>query len=512
MLERRTPIDSRIERQIATGLIISTRFIQELKPILKENSLQLPYVQIIAGWCLDFYENHKTAPGRNIQDIFIEHRKLDLNDDTADLIEDFLTSISDEYERKDETFNVDYYIKKAELHLRSVSLDNLSKNIKKAVVGGRIEEAEALAKGYERITRIRAQGVDPIFDTKFCVSLFDENSGDKLFSLPGALGKAVGPLERGWLYAIVGSAKVGKTWWLMLIALRALFSGLNVLFLSLEMSEKQMGRRIHHYINSLPTRKWAGELLIPVFDCEKNQKGTCNLSQRISNIDLTTKEGMITSFDLQPFNYRPCTACMNTREFACSSWYKKTNKEELTLQQVLKKKEALKRSAMIRGARFRLIEQPSGKYTMSEFRSHLYNLENYENFVPDVIVTDYADKFKSENRDYRNGLNEIWEGHKGLAQEKNCLVVTASQSNTARSGKDIGQGSFAEDIRKLNLVDGAMGLNMTPQEKKMGVSRGLIMANRFDDFSLISQVKILHQLKVGRPYLDSYVDLKSFSK
>jgi len=503
MIERRKPVDSRIERQIIQGLITSTRFITEIRPILKQNSLQLPYAQIIAQWCLEFHDAHKIAPGRNIEDIFIEHRKLDLNDDIADLIEDFLTSISDEYELQ-ENFNVDYYLKKAELHLRSVSLENLYKNIKKAITGGRIEEAEALAKGYERVTRAKTKGVDPLFDSEFIASVFDENTGDRLFSLPGALGKQIGPLERGWLFAFVGSAKVGKSWWLMLIALKALFSGLNVLFLSLEMSEKQMGRRMHHFINSLPTRKWAGKMLIPIFDCEKNQKGTCVKSKRVSDIDLSTDEGIITDFKDAPKNYKVCTKCMNTKDYVCCTWFKKTNKKELTLQKALKKKTALKRSAMLRGGRFHLVEQPSGKYTMSEFRSYLYNLEHYENFVPDVIVTDYADKFKPENREYRHGLNEIWEAHKGLAQEKNALVITASQSNTARTGKDIGQGSFAEDIRKLNLVDIAVGLNMTPEEKLQGLCRALIMANRHEDFSLVAQVKILHQLKIGRPFLDSY--------
>ncbi len=504
MLDRRKPIDSIMERQICIGLIVSTQFIQQLKQIYNNDSLQLSYTKIIAQWCFEFFEHYKSAPGKNIEDLFLEHKKLDLNDDIADLIEDFLTSISNEYEKNDDVFNTKYYLEKAKNYLKGVSLEKLAKNILKAVKGGRLEEGEALAKGYKRVDIVTSKGVDPLFSSEFIASVFNENSGDKLFSLPGELGKQIGALERGWLFAFVGSAKVGKTWWLMLIALKALFSGLNVLFLSLEMSEKQMGRRIQHYINSLPTRKWAGMMLIPVFDCEKNQKGTCKKSKRISDIDLSTDEGIITNFKDAPKNYKVCTKCMHSKDYVCCTWFKKTNKKELTLQKALKKKIALKRSAMLRGGKFHLVEQPSGKYTMTEFRSYLYNLEHYENFVPDVIVTDYADKFKPENKEYRHGLNEIWEAHKGLAQEKNILVVTASQSNTARTGKDIGQGSFAEDIRKLNLVDIAVGLNMTPEEKLQGLCRALILANRHGDFSLVSQIKILHQLKLGRPYLDSY--------
>jgi len=505
-ITRRKPIDPTIERQIITGLIISSEFIESVRPLVKNDSFSIPYCQTIAGWCLDFYDNFKTAPGANIKDIFTEHRKLDLSDELAELIEDFLFSISEEYEQNNETYNWKYYLEKAKSHFKKISLEKLSKNIQKAVTGGRLEEAEALAKGYERVELVQSNGIDPIFDSKFIASLFQENDEDELFALPGDLGKATGQLKRGWLVAFVASAKVGKTWFLMMTALRAVFAGYNTLFLSLEMSEKEMGKRIQHYINSAPSKKYAGDLLIPVFDCEKNQKGTCHLSKRTSKSDLTSKEGQITDFYDAPLNYKPCTACRNkdNKMFECCTWWKKENKKELTLQRALKKKTALKRSALVRGSKFKLIEKPSGKFTMNEFRSLLYNLEHYEGFVPDVIVTDYADKFKPETKEFRHGINEVWEGHKGLAQERKCLVVSASQSNTLRSGKDIKQGDVAEDVRKINLVDLAIGLNMSPEEKEKGLLRALIMALRHDEFSLVNQVKILRCLQIGRPCVDSF--------
>ena len=39
-------------------------------------------------------------------------------------------------------------------------------------------------------------------------------------------------------------------------------------------------------------------------------------------------------------------------------------------------------------------------------------------------LTDYGDKFKPEFNQGRDGIHEIWEGHKGLAQEKKALVVS----------------------------------------------------------------------------------------
>ena len=516
MLNRRQPLDSRIERQLITGLIVSERFIQEIKPILKSNSLQLPFARTIANWCIEFYDIHKTAPGKIIQDVFIEKRKHELDSDQAELIEDFLTSISAEYEQQ-ETFNVGYYVEKCELHLRSISILNLEQNLKQARIGGRIEEAEALVKGYERAIRPESKGVDPINDNVVISNAFSQNTGDELFQLQGAIGKTIGKFERGHLFAIVGAAKAGKSWWLMITALKALFAGYNVIFISLEMSEKAMIRRIWHYINGLPTRRWAGDILIPVWDCEHNQKGTCDWkSRRLGTIDLVKDEdsgiwlpinkNAVKEFDEEnPKGYIPCTECKGSKDYLCTNWYKKANKEELTIAQVMDKKQAMKRSALIRGSKFHLVEFPSGQLTMSELRAYLYNREQYHGEVYDCIVSDYADKMKAEhNREYRHSINEIWEGHKGLAQEKNALVVTGSQSNTSRSGKKIGQGGWAEDIRKLNLIDSGMALNMTPEQKIRGMMEIGIMANRHEYFDILGSVRILHQLKIGRPYLSSY--------
>ena len=294
-----------------------------------------------------------------------------------------------------------------------------------------------------------------------------------------------------------------NTWWLMLTALRALFAGYNVVFISMEMSEKQMTRRIQHWVNGQPTRRWAGELLIPVFDCLKNQSGDCNKAIRAGSVSL----GEVSEFQATPKNYIPCTTCMGTPEYKLSTWWKMTTKEELTIAQAVQKSKAIKRSALLRGNSFKLVTYPSRTATIQDIKVYLHNLENYEDFIPDVIVTDYADKVKpSDSRQqWRHQLAEIWDSHKSLAQEKNCLVVTASQSNTARTGKNIKQGDWAEAIAKLELSDAGMAINLSPEDKYKGIMRATIMKQRHDDFNLIQQIMVLHQLKLGRPYLDSHL-------
>jgi replicative DNA helicase len=143
---------------------------------------------------------------------------------------------------------------------------------------------------------------------------------------------------------------------------------------------------------------------------------------------------------------------------------------------------------------------------MSKFRAYLHNLEHYENFIPDVIVTDYADKFAPEDKRLspRHQLRQIWEEHKALAQERHCLVITASQSSAARTEKDTKQGDWSEAISKLELVDVGFILNQTPDEKREGLMRVVVAKQRHDDFDILGEVKVLQCYKIGKPYLDSY--------
>lgn len=492
--------DARFERSIIIGMIVSTEFLQGVEPIYQEGCLRIPFAQTVARWCLEYFEKYKIAPGRQIEDIFKDQKDSIPDPDEADMVETFLSDISDEYV-KSETFNAGYLLDKTENHFRELSLKKLTSEIKKSLIGGRIEEAEALVKGYTRITRVQTKGVDPITDSKIIASALDDTSGDRLFSLPGILGNTIGPLERGWLFSFVGASGTGKTWWLMLTALRALFAGYNVVFVSMEMSEKQMTRRIQHWVNGQPTRRWAGELLIPIFDCLKNQRGDCNKAIRTSSVSL----GKVSEFQATPKDYVPCIACMGTSEYELSTWWKMTTKKELTIARAIEKSRAIKRSALLRGNSFKLVTYPSRTATMQDIKVYLHNLENYEDFIPDVIVTDYADKVKpSDSRQqWRHQLAEIWDGHKSLAQEKNCLVITASQSNTARTGKDIKQGDWAEAIAKLELSDAGMAINLSSEDKRKGIMRATVMKQRHDDFDLSQKVMILHQLKIGKPFLNS---------
>jgi len=285
------------------------------------------------------------------------------------------------------------------------------------------------------------------------------------------------------LVSFVASSGTGKTWWLMYSALRALFKGLNVVFISMEMAEVEMVERIQHYITGLPAERYAGKINIPVFNCIANQNGSCRKASKTQG--------------------RLCSKCVGTDDFVFGTDFKEVTKKGLTVHDALKKSKAIK--SLIRGNSLKLVSFPSRSATMSDINSYLYNLEHYEDFVPDVVITDYADKVKSDNphEQARHQIAKIWEGHKSLAQKQNCLVITASQSNTARTGKDIKQGDWSESIAKLELCDVAIALNSKEADKKKGIMRCFIAKQRHDAFDTGRQIAVLYDYRIGRTYLNS---------
>ncbi len=516
-IRRRKPeIDSRIERQICIGLIIDSRFLRELKPLCSPDSFQASFARRVAGWCLEYHEKYGKTPGRHIEDIYLQH-KSEIPEDEAKLLEEFLAGLSEEYEHAG-GFNTDYVRDKAEQHFRLTALKSLQTNLHQFIIAGKPEEAEELVKGYRRPARRQNQGVDPIRDIDSIVRALvpEENNTDIIMRLPGDLGEATGPFERGFFVAVQAESGVGKSWWLWFMSQLSVLLGFNTVFFSFEMSILKMIQRGWQDLTGLPSVDVPsyqlgldGELLIPVFDCENNQINECKEGcgvALIKSLGDGGKLGLRPAFRDAPPSYRPCSKCKGNSKFKATAWWKTSGKrDKLDPSSALKKHASLDRSGMLkRAGKFHLVEFPSRRYTMDDIVTYLNNLEYYDDFVPSVIVTDYADKLKWRTpSDPRVSIGEIWDAHKGLAQERHCLVITASQSNTMRSGKQVGRGSWGETQEKEHLLDLGIALNQSSSDQASGIMRASVAKKRHGQMERIAEVMVLQQLAIGRPYLDS---------
>lgn len=515
--QRKPLIDSRIERQICIGLIIDDRFLRELKPLCSPDSFQASFIRRVAGWCLEYHEKYGKTPGKHIEDLYLQHR-AEIPEDEAKLVEEFLAGLSEEYERVG-GFNADYVRDKAEQHFRLTALKSLQTKLQRSIISGRPEDAEELVKGYRRPARRQSQGVDPLRDVDSIVRALvpEESNKDIIMHLPGDLGKAAGPLERGFFVAVQAESGVGKTWWLWFMSQMAVLSGFNTVFFSMEMSTLKMIQRIWQDITGLPSvdvpdyqLSKDGQILIPVFDCEKNQTNECKDVCDVAIIKSVEDGGggwvQKPEFrDVSP-NYKPCSKCRGKPGFKATAWWKVAGKRDrLDPSSALKKHASLDRSGILkRAGKFHLVEFPSRRHTVEDLFTYLNNLEYYEDFITSVVVTDYADKFKWRTPgDPRVSIGEIWDSHKGLAQERHCLVITASQSNTMRSGKQVGRGSWGETQEKEHLLDLGIAFNQSALDQASGIMRASLAKKRHGQMERVAEVMVLQQLAIGRPYIDS---------
>lgn len=502
---RRASSEAQIERQIVTGMIISDRFLNEVQTIYDKELMEVPFARTVAGWCLSYWEQYEKAPGRHIQDIFNSHRRNSLPPDTADLIEEFLGSISNEYARA-KTFNVPYLLDQAEVRFKARSMRIMTEDVTALLSEGDTTEAEAILAGYKRIQRPGSMGINPFTDKDAVFEALEDPEKNVLFRLPGELGKFVGPIERDMLIGLMAPEKRGKTWWLDEIAWRAYQAGCNVaVFDAGDMSKNQRVVRAH-IRNARQNPRFAGEILIPIVDCLYNQDNTCERPERPVDFGIIDGEGKRAAFESAP-NYLPCIHCRKKfpREFKGAVWFNKETVERLTWRHALTMGERTARRAKL--GDYKLLNFPNGTLSVSDIHTQLNIWEDTEGFIPDVIVIDYADILAPEDarKEYRHQQNETWQTLRALSQIRRCAVITATQADaTSYTAQTIAPKHFSESKGKYSHVLMMITLNQTPAEKREGVMRIGKMFVREDDFDLKKQVTVLQCPKLGRPYLDSF--------
>lgn len=483
------------ERIILLGMILSEKFLKGISGIFDEakKCFATEHTKTVAQWSWDYYVKYKKAPVEDIKNIY-EVEKEKLSDDNKRSIELFLESISEEY-RRTRKFNDEYALDIAEEYFKYRSLTNLKSDLAKNLSVNNIEIAENLVEQYtSKIAMKTVSWVDPLSEERIR-NLFDYEEKDKLFKLPGKLGDIIGSFEREFLVAIVGKPGIGKTWMLLFIALHALVKGHNVLFVNLELSARQLEKRIYQFFTARPTKK-TKEVEIPVFDCTLNQDNSCRRDERTSHVKIGEK------------GYLPCDKCREDKTlWQREVYFKAIRRREISQNNVLAKIKNLLAHRLLWGGQIRTLTYPSGALTVGELRRQISLLVDYEGFIPDLIVTDYADKFKSHlSKDqYRFQIKEIWEGHKAIAQEYHCVVATASQSSAARKDEDTKDYDWAESVFKKDLIDVGITLNRSREDFKRGILRAGIAKHRHDGYDIDAEVAILQSLTLGRQYLDSEI-------
>ena len=151
---------------------------------------------------------------------------------------------------------------------------------------------------------------------------------------------------------------------------------------------------------------------------------------------------------------------------------------------------------------------PTASVRVSDIDAILSRWEIERNFVPDVIIVDYADILAPENSrlQLRDQMNETWASLRRLSQERRCLVLVPTQASAKSYQKSLQtMTEFSEDKRKMAHVTGMLGLNQTEQEKPLGIMRLNWIVLRESPYSVRQCLFVAQCLALGRAMCCAYL-------
>lgn len=511
-----------IERRIITGLIISTEYLNRLRKHWKPQLLNSSAARLISGWCIEFYDQYHTAPGQEVESIFLKKSKALKSTDAAD-IEDILASLSDEYERQDK-FNVDYLLDQTIQYFDERNLKEYLEEVSADIELGNILEAKKKAYSFKPSVQLASKDLDLSVkdDLKQAVEKAFSTTSQPIVKYPRQLGEFLNnQLVRGGFVAFMGPEKRGKTWMLMDLAIRGARQGANVAFFQAgDMTQDQQLKRFCiHLTKKSDQERYSGKMYEPVRDCIHNQLDTCDRKERECDFgpfpgkeehflryEVTYNE-LVEAYQTN-LDYKPCFNCAKYWKHKWGTpWLKQVDTGSVL--SVKEAQKALEKFFVDNKRRVRISTHTSGTLTASLIDSTLDLWEKKEGFVADLIVVDFADIMASEVKaeQFRHQENDKWMKLRGISQKRHALLTTATWTDSNSYETDLlSLKNFSEDKRKYGHVTAMYGLNQDKKgrEKEIGIMRLNEIVIREDAFLNSNVVHVLQNLKRGQPCLSSY--------
>ena len=507
--------DGQLERRIVTAMVVSKEYLDAINPSFKAEYIQADEARVVALWCMEYYGQYKTAPGKHIRDIFDAKRRAGLDGAPLDLLQKLLESLSDNYDPGQ--FNIQYLLDETEQFFNQRALMILGEDIQDMARGGELLEAETAVNQYKTTRRNSSRAINVTEPSATVVERAFAHALEPLVEYPGPLGYFLNnELVREGFVGIMAPEKTGKIWLLIDMAVRATHSGSNVVFFEAgDLTDNQLVRRLGvHLVGRSDQARHCKSRLVPVWDCYYNQVKGCKKSYRRGNGpvfgDMSPKELHKLTFsnidDMRRDNegYKPCHECAKKGEhFIGALWFAERNGvEPMVWQDAHKAMRTLHRRTL---RHMTLLAYPNDTLRVENIEAELENITNREGWSPDVVIVDYADLLSGEGKDERDKQNRIWKRLRALSQERRCLVLTATQADAKSYDQtQLRRKNFSEDKRKYAHVTCMLGLHQVKEDKDKGVVRLNRLVVREDEFDEGRQVHILQCLSMGKPFLGSY--------
>jgi hypothetical protein len=452
------------EKRILTGMIVSDVVLGRVAEKWQNDGLfRVRWANLVGRWCVKYFARYGKAPRSDIEALFRSWANRANDDSTVNLVDRFLSGLSDDYKIEAEEINPDYLVDVAGEHFNAVRLEQMAETVAGHVKAGEVAKALDTVGKWDKVEMGTGAGIDVLGDQTAIREAF-ETVADPLITYPGALGRFFGDqFSRDEFVAITGATGRGKTWWLLDIAWMGIRQGRRVAFFEVgDMSQNQIMRRFMCRASGHPIK--------PPYEFEVPVEINRGSDQPVPDVVTETQ------------------TCDGPLQWG-KAW-------ESCKRKMRRHKKPL----------LRLSVHPNSSITVDGIVGIL-NVWERAGWIPDVVVIDYADILATPagyTPGDREAINVAWKSLRSLSQRRHILVLTATQADAASyTANIIRQGNFSDDRRKNDHVTGMLGINATEEERAAGVFRLNWTKRREEAYTESRCVYVAGCLHIGRPHMKS---------
>lgn len=448
--------DGADERHAIVALVCDKQVLSAVAATLERDAFGSRVANVVAGWCLDYWDSYSDAPGPSGLMAMFDAWKDGVSGDLMELVHKYIMELPDI-----SNLNSDYAVDLIGKIVQRNAVQKLGKQIAALTEDGKHQQALEVLEGWKKPTIVKdADGVFPLSDLSVVEHAFETTKKEPLVKFNGHLGEFFGDtLAQDSFVAFLAPEKTGKTTVLQDVAWRAVEQGRRVALFSLgDMSQDQMLVRLIPRLCKRPMR--GGAFSIP------------------KQLEFTDKEPRV---DYERYSSPPIT-----------------------------KEDAIKAFEKHKGDhpdRFRLLTYSAGSMSAFDISAMVRKWAD-AGWVPEVIVLDYADilAWPKKIKEEQIAINENWQELRALSTDMRCLVVTATQSDAPGYNKWLlDMSNFSRSKTKMAHVTGMVGLNMTQMERRANVCRYNWVCIRESDHldGKPNCVGVAGCIRVGRPSIIS---------
>jgi DnaB-like helicase C terminal domain len=285
---------------------------------------------------------------------------------------------------------------------------------------------------WNALLRVRENNYDPgmrLTDLGRMMTFFsEENSGEFTTGIYELDSRGIVPARNKVMIFLAPPGK-GKTWWLVNLAKQGILQRKRVLFVSLEMGEEELIKRIYQALFSVPSRN-------------AEDMSTMRLRQNEHRKLVGFEEDIV--------------------------------EPEFTLDSPMVREELLTRLSAY-GSRYEnlIVKRFAPRsVTVRDLRGYLNNLELVEKFIPDLVILDYMGRVKTDLKNHRLNLGAEFEDFRGLCIERHMAGATAHQVNkTGALSNQVRSTHVSEDFSFIMTADNILTYSASEAEINLGLAR-----------------------------------------